>query len=368
MNKRKKIRAILFALMIVFVLSACQVFTGLVENNNTNSDLINIQGSETLLTFSFEDTLTALYEEVNPGIVAINVSTEFTFGSGSGFVIDKEGHIATNLHVVQDATEIQVSFPSGIKTRAEIIGEDSDSDIAIIKVDIPEEDLFPVKLGDSDLLKVGQFVVAIGNPFGFNGSMTIGIVSSIGRTLDSLALSSTGAPFTAGDIIQTDAAINPGNSGGPLLNLDGEVIGINRAIETVSVNADSEPVNSGIGFAVSINILKRVAPALIESGHYAYPYLGVAGFHEITLTEMEALGFDRAIGVLLKEIVEGSPADNAGLLAGDVILSIDGEELINFGDMVGLLFTHYSPGDILDLAVVRDGENIQLELELGERP
>ena len=169
----------------------------------------------------------------------------------------KTGDIVTNYHVVEDATEIQVTFPAGIKTRAEVVGVDTNSDLAVIKVDIPEDELFPLLLGDSDQVKVGQMVVAIGNPFGLNGTMTIGIVSSLARTLESINSAPSGQPFSAGGIIQTDAAINPGNSGGPLLNMNGEVIGVSRAIQTYNLNANSEPVNSGIGFAVAINVVKR---------------------------------------------------------------------------------------------------------------
>ncbi len=369
MSKIKKIGVILIILVFTTILSACQITDQVSSNNEILTDSTETEDLDSAQQlFAIEEVLTELYEDVNPGIVAIYVMTDVTAGSGSGFVIDKQGHIATNLHVVRDAVEIQVSFPSGIKTRAEIIGEDSDSDLAIIKVDLPQEDLYPLTLGDSDYLKVGQFVAAIGNPFGYNGSMTVGIISSIGRTLDSLSISSSGTPYTAGDIIQTDAAINPGNSGGPLFNMQGEVIGVNRAIETINVSVDSEPLNSGIGFAVSVNILKRVAPALIEEGYFAYPYIGVSGYPELILSEMERLGFDRARGVLLTYVVEDGPADNAGLEVGDVVLSIDGQELLNFGDMVGLLFNKYSPGDLLSLEVHRDGETITLELELGERP
>lgn len=356
---KNKSKIILFILLIMFFIPACQFLN---NTNNATEPKNNFQG-----IVSLEENLTGLYEQLNQGIVSINVFTETSIGSGSGFVIDKEGHIATNLHVVQDALEIHVSFPSGIKTRAEIIGEDSDSDIAIIKVDISEDDLIPLPLGDSDDLKVGQFVVAIGNPFGYSGSMTVGIVSSIGRMLSSLNMATNGRPFSAGDIIQTDAAINPGNSGGPLINLDGEVVGINRAIETVNISANSEPINSGIGFAVSVNILKRVAPSLIENGHYSYPYLGVSGSSEMSLIAMEELGFEKAIGVLISNITQDGPAHQAGLHIGDVILSIDGNEIINFGDMIGLLFNNYSPDDIITMEIFRDEEYLEIELTLGDR-
>jgi len=289
-------------------------------------------------------------------------------GSGSGFVIDKQGHIVTNYHVVEGVDEIQVSFTSGIKTRGTVIGTDTDSDLAVIKVDLPEEDLTPVPMGDSDSLRVGQVVVAIGNPFGLNSTMTTGIVSSIGRTLDSLNLSSSGQAFAAGDIIQTDAAINPGNSGGPLLNLDGEVIGVNRAIRTFNTNENSEPVNSGIGFAVSINIVKRVVPSLISEGSYAYPYLGISAWSDIPLTEVERIGMDKAVGAFVTNVVAGGPADVAGLQVDDVVLSIDGREVLDFSELLSYLFTNTSPGDEVLLQVFRGGEIIEVPLIIGSRP
>lgn len=326
---------------------------------------------------SQQDALIVLYENVSPGVVAILIYGEesgvFPVGSGSGFVIDKEGHIVTNFHVVHGAVEIQITFPSGIKVRGEVIGTDADSDLAIIRVDVAPEDLHPLPLGDSDEVKVGQIVIAIGNPFGLNGTMTTGIVSGLGRTLDSLNEAPGGNQeitqfYTAGDIIQTDAAINPGNSGGPLLNLDGEVIGVNRAIRTFSTNADLEPVNSGIGFAVSVNIVKRVSPGLIANGSFDYPYLGVSSWPEIPLIEAERLGMDRAVGALITRVVEGGPADEAGLRVDDVILQINDVEVRHFGDLIAYLFTDISPGDVVELLIWRGGEEITVFLELGARP
>ena len=320
-----------------------------------------------------EDALVGLYQRTSPGVVAILTFADasgsaFGIGSGSGFVIDNEGHIVTNYHVVEGADEIQISFTSGLKTRAEVIGIDTDSDLAVIKVDVPEDELVPVPLGDSDLLRVGQIVVAIGNPFGLNSTMTTGIISSIGRTLDSLNISSSGQAFAAGDIIQTDAAINPGNSGGPLLNLDGEVIGVNRAIRTFNTNENMEPVSSGIGFAVSINIVKRVVPSLIETGSYEYPYLGISAWPDIPLSEAERIGLERSVGAMVTSVVEGGPADQAGLQVDDVILSIDGQKILNFSDMLGYLFTNTEPGNTVELEVYRNGETIDLDLTLGARP
>ena len=215
--------------------------------------------SESVSPATDQDVLVALYEAVTPGIVAIQVSITDGSGSlGSGFVYDGLGHIVTNYHVVEGASRVEVDFVSGYKTYGTVIGTDLDSDLAVIKVNAPAEELHPVVLGDSDILKVGQTVIAIGNPFGLDGTMTVGIISALGRTLDSEHNSPTGGNFTAGDIIQTDAAINPGNSGGPLFNKAGEVIGVNRAIRTTSFTDTGEPINSGIGFAISANIVKRV--------------------------------------------------------------------------------------------------------------
>lgn len=319
------------------------------------------------------DVLVGLYEDVSPGVVSIlNVIKDnnrvIGSGSGSGFVIDKEGHIVTNYHVVEGASEIQVAFTSGIKVRGEVIGTDTDSDLAVIKVDVDPAELTPIQLGDSDLVRVGQTVIAIGNPFGLTGTMTTGIVSSIGRTLESLNISSSGLAFTAGDIIQTDAAINPGNSGGPLLNLNGEVIGVNRAIRTFNTNENFEPVNSGIGFAVSINIVKKVIPSLISQGSYAYPYLGISSFPDIPLSEAERIGLEKTLGAMVTGVVPGGPADQAGLQVDDVILAIDDLDVIDFSEMLSYLFIHTSPGDVVELEVFRDGKIITLDLTIGERP
>ncbi|GAF80607.1 unnamed protein product, partial [marine sediment metagenome] len=221
-----------------------------------------------------EGDLTNLYQHINPGVVTIwrydivgsGHDQSFPTGQGSGFVIDLEGHIITNLHVIDGADEIEVDFPSGLKVWAELMGTDPDSDLAVLKVNVPEKELVPLPLGDSDKVRVGDFVVAIGNPFGLSGSMTIGIISAIGRTLDSENPAPGGGRFAAGDIIQTDAAINPGNSGGPLINMHGEVIGVNRAIRSESFTVRGDIANSGVGFAIPINILRQVVPKIIENG------------------------------------------------------------------------------------------------------
>lgn len=319
---------------------------------------------------SQQDALISLYENVSPGVVSIRVyGTNGDTWQGSGFVIDNDGHIVTNFHVATDASEFEVTFTSGLTLRAEAIGFDADSDLAVIKVDPPEQGLTPLSLGDSEQINVGQIVVAIGNPFGLNSTMTTGIVSGLGRTSDSLnPVDDSARFFVSGDLIQTDAAINPGNSGGPLLNLNGEVIGVNRSIRTFNLNADNEPVNSGIGFAVSVNILKRVVPSLISVGFYDYPYLGIASPTEFSLGMAESFGLDRTTGVLLTEVVEGGPSAEAGLILGDLIISMDGRDVRDFGEMISYLFTHTAPGDTVAIIFLRDGEEMQTDLLIGTRP
>lgn len=328
-----------------------------------------------------EDTLVELYEKANPGVVAIRVLTQAGRGLGSGFVIDDEGHVITNYHVVEGYTDLEVDFPSGFKARGEVLGTDTDSDLAVMRVEAPPEELHPLPLGDSSTLKVGQTVVAIGNPFGLSGTMTTGIISGLGRTLESLHDAPGGVPFTAGDIIQTDTAINPGNSGGPLLNLNGEVVGVNRAIRTLNFTETAEPVNSGIGFAIAINIVKRVVPALIEEGKYDYPYLGISSLPDIGLFEQQALGLPRATGAYITSVTPDSPADVAGLQGGsqstslegvpgggDLIVAVDGHPVTNFNDLLSYLINNKSPGDRIVLTVLRGDQELEVELILGKRP
>src|SRR3990172_6347384 len=220
----------------------------------------------TVDTAGQQEVLVSLYERVVPGIVSLQVAGSQGGSLGSGFVFDDQGHIITNYHVVEGAEQLEVDFTTGYKIYGTVIGTDLDSDLAVVKVNAPASELHPLPLGDSTSLKVGQTVIAIGNPFGLNGTMTTGIISALGRTLDSARDAPSGGFFTAGDIIQTEAAINPGNSGGPLFNLNGEVIGVNRAIRTNNFTETGEPVNSGIGFAIAINIVKRVVPVLIAEG------------------------------------------------------------------------------------------------------
>lgn len=334
------------------------------------------------LDMEYQDTLlTSLYEKVDPGIVSIQVLSELGGSLGSGFVFSKEGYVVTNYHVVEGATDLEVDFPSGLKVRGTVVGTDTDSDLAVIKVDAPADALFPLEMGDSEQIKVGQTVVAIGNPFGLSGTMTVGIISARGRTMDSLRQTAEGTPFTAGGLIQTDAAINPGNSGGPLLDLQGRVIGINRAIRTTNALPTGESSNSGIGFAVPVNIVKRVVPVLIEQGAYDYPYLGISSRSEISLMEQEALGLSQSSGAYVVEVVAGGPGDEAGLVGGtretqipgllsggDLITSIDGRPVRVFGDLLGYLMENKSPGDTINLTLIRDNQTKEVVITLGKRP
>ena len=330
---------------------------------------------------SDRDVLVNLFDKVNPGVVAIKTVTDLGGGLGSGFIFDSAGHVVTNYHVVEGATELEVDFPSGFKVMGNVVGTDLDSDIAVIKVDVPANELHPLAMGNSEQLKVGQFVVAIGNPFGLDSTMTYGIVSALGRTLDSMRQTQDGAGnFSAGALIQTDAAINPGNSGGPLFNLDGEVIGLNRAIRTEASNDTGEPVNSGIGFAIPSSLISRVVPVLIEKGKYDYPYLGITSLDDLPLQLLDELGLKSFSGAYITSVVPGGPAEQAGLQAGtqntstgvgsggDLIIAIDGKPVKTFDEMLSYLIVNKGPGDVVTLTVMRGDQQLDVPVTLGARP
>jgi S1-C subfamily serine protease len=332
-----------------------------------------------IITSADEQHLIDLYQRVNLSVVSITVEEGAQGGQaqGSGFVFDLQGDIVTNQHVVDGATAIEVDFPDGFKARGQVLGVDPDSDLAVIKLESLPEQLSPLPLGDSDQIQVGQRVVAIGNPFGLAGTMTIGIVSGLGRTLESNR-TTPGGLFSAPDIIQTDAAINPGNSGGPLLNLAGQVIGVNKAIESET------GVNSGVGFAIAANTVKQIVPELIQNGRFRYSYLGLSSMPELSLNLQEKLGLKRASGAYVTETVAGGPAARAGIKAdsapndpelparfngdGDLIVAIDGHAIRTFSDLLSYLINHTRPGQIVTLSVVRGGQPVDVPVELGERP
>ena len=323
-------------------------------------------------------TLEALYQQVLPGVVAIRAGTSL----GSGFVFDGEGHVITNQHVVEGSSDVEVDFSSGFKAHGTVIGSDIDADVAVIQVDAPAEEIHPLAIGDSSTLNVGEQVVAIGNPFGLSGTMTLGIVSGLGRT-QVASVSPEGGHFNTADIIQTDAAINPGNSGGPLFNLNGEVVGINQSIRTDTFNgATGNAVNSGVGFSISINLVKRIVPYLIRDGKYEYPYLGISSpERELGLAEIEALGLNTYTGAYVTSVIPGGPADQAGIRAGDtptsipdlnaggdIITAIDGHPVDTFDELLSYLTTNKSPGDTVVLTVLRNGQLMDITVTLGTRP
>jgi 2-alkenal reductase len=293
-------------------------------------------------------------------------------GTGSGFVWDTEGHIITNYHVVQGAEKIKVAFLDGTRVLAEIVGSDPDSDLAVLKVDLPAERLYPVTPGDSDALFVGQRTIAIGNPFGQEWTLTTGVVSAVGRTLPSGT-----SQFSIPEMIQTDAAINPGNSGGPLLDREGRVIGVNTMI------ISQWQSSAGVGFAIPINIVKQVVPVLIEEGHYTYAWLGIKG-RDLDLETALAMDLppDQR-GALVIEVTANSPADKAGLresdetvtidgaevqIGGDVIVAIDDQPVTSMDDLIVYLVKKTHPGQKVVLTVLRDGDERRIEVRLGERP
>ena len=338
-----------------------------------------------------QDAFVALYQRVIPGVVIIKVSSAQGEAMGSGFVYDTAGHVVTNFHVVDGATnkKVEVDFMDGYKAYGTVVGTDLDSDLAVVNVEAPASEFHPLTLGDSDKVQIGQTVVAIGNPFRYLGSMTVGIISGLHRTLDSLhATPNGGQPFTAGDLLQTDTPINPGNSGGPLFNLNGEVVGVNRAIETADFSSTGQPVSSGVGFSVSSNIIKRVAPVLIQSGKYDYPYLGISSVSlgnpsqgGLTLDDINALGLKQFTGTYVTDVASGGPADKAGIKAGtqptsmqgllaggDLIVAVDGRPVIQYDDLISYLVTQKGAGDTIVLTVIRAGQKQDIPLTLGKRP
>jgi 2-alkenal reductase len=328
-----------------------------------------LEGDLLALAAAEEQLLINLYERVSFSVVNIAISTVRGGGTGSGFVLDTNGHIVTNNHVIEDAEQILVRFADDTLVEAELVGADADSDLAVIRVDVPADLLRTVQLGDSSRLRVGQRAIAVGNPFGLEQTMTTGIISALGRVVRQ----ETG--FSLPLLIQTDAAINPGNSGGPLLNSRGEVIGVNTLIFSNSGSS------SGVGFAVPVNTVKRVVPALIATGRYADPWLGISGL-SVTPVIAEALALPVEQGILLQEVVPEGPADGAGLRAndqqvefegtplptgGDIIVAIDGLEVRDMDDLIVYL-AGTAVGQTVTLDIIREGERQSLDLVLGERP
>jgi S1-C subfamily serine protease len=332
-----------------------------------------------------------IYKDVAPGVVTITSVFEGSeesviggggaAGQGSGFVVSKEGEIVTNAHVVtnggnlngggdpQGAKQVFVEFGDRNRVPADIVGFDADSDVALIKVDPEDLDLDPISLSDRSTFAVGEPVAAIGSPFGENQSLSIGVISATDRTVEGLT------NFGIDDAIQTDASINPGNSGGPLLDAKGEVIGINEQI------ASSSGSNSGVGFAIPVSSVRFALDQLRDDGDVDYAYLGVTS-ETLSPQLAEHLGLETESGALISDVVEGGPADKAGLhgasdestfqlqrvkTGGDVIVAVDGKPVLANNDLSELVASH-EPGDTVTLAVLRDGERHEVKMTLGARP
>jgi S1-C subfamily serine protease len=339
----------------------------------TNGHDISAVG-ETTSSYSKKLSLIEIFEISEAGVVRVNVQrTEDAIiptGVGSGFVFDKKGHVITNAHVVDGATKVVVTFLDGRSYNADVIGVDNFTDIAVIKVNADLSLLHPLSLGDSSNLQVGEPIAAIGNPFGLSGSMTSGIVSQLGRLLPS------GAGYSIPDVIQTDAAINPGNSGGPLLNMRGEIVGINTAIQSATGEF------TGVGFAVPSQTVAKIVPSLILNGEYKHPWIGISG-RDIDPDLAKVLDLNDAVGFLVVTVIPDSPASKAGLhgsenieeidgvqytIGGDIILSVDGVEVRKISDILIHLQRAKSVGDDLVLEILRDGRTSNFTIVLGERP
>ncbi|HLN60136.1 MAG TPA: trypsin-like peptidase domain-containing protein [Symbiobacteriaceae bacterium] len=312
-----------------------------------------------------------IYKKVAPSTVKIDVTAKRGYlsgsGSGSGFVVDPAGYILTNYHVIDGASTISVKFVDGTTMDAKLVSGDPNKDIALIKVDPGNRTLVAVPLGDSDNVQVGELAVAIGSPFGQEFTVTAGIVSAVNRTL----VEQEGSFPIAGGI-QTDAAINPGNSGGPLLNANGEVIGINTLIETGDTGVRG---NLGIGFAVPINTAKEILPTLMAGKKVEYAFLGISD-ESLTAQLARRLGVNVKEGIVVTQVSEGSPAEKAGLLnpsqlgnviSADVITEIDGKKMTSHQDLLALIQTK-KPGDKVTITVLRGKEKLTLEATLGTRP
>lgn len=311
-----------------------------------------------------------VYNRVAPSVVSITTSSRgaggddqfFADGAGSGFVVDKQGHIVTNFHVIDGAERIEINFFDGTIVEASVIGTDPDSDLAVIQVNLPAENLVAVPLGNSDDLLVGQSVLAMGNPFNKDWTMTYGIISALNRTIIGLN------NYSIGGVIQTDAAINPGNSGGPLLNLRGEVIGVNSQIELLN----GVRQNAGVGYAIPSNLVSRVFNDIINFGQVQYSYIGITN-RPIDLNLIEDFRLPNNIrGVAVRQVRPNTPAARGGLQTMtnniDVITAVDGVTIRSFDELVGYLSIYTRPGQTVQLTVFRAGATITLNVTLDVRP
>jgi len=423
MHKKRLVLPVLLVVMALFASACSSTLAALqaITVNETSSELVDgalddkksdqDQSAapaaqipvEPGLLAAYENTLTNIYEQVSPSVVNIRViGGELPFLSGpgqlpplpempeipegqlppssslgSGFVWDEQGNIITNNHVIAGADEIEVTFADESVVNAEVIGTDPDSDLAVIKVDVPAQDLIPIQLAQSGSTKVGQLAIAIGNPFGLEGTMTVGIVSALGRSIRASDGFTAGPVYNIPNVIQTDAPINPGNSGGVLLNASGELIGVTTAIES-PVRA-----NAGIGFVIPTSIVERVVPELIENGSFAHPFLGITGI-SLFPDLAEAMDLDKEQrGAMVAEVVPDGPADKAGLqgsdsetsvegvsmgVGGDVIVAINNEAVQDMDDLIAYLSANTIVDQEVTLLVIRDGSEVEIDVTLEARP
>ncbi len=325
---------------------------------------------------ALDQVMINLYQRISPSVVHITSRSQTidmfygvvpNEGTGSGFIYDLDGHIVTNNHVVSGASEVDVLLPTGISLPAQVVGTDEYYDLAVLHIDVPANALVPLELGDSSRLQVGQRVIAIGNPFGLDRTLTSGLISALERRVE------TSSSSVIGQAIQTDAAINPGNSGGPLLDTRGRVVGINTAINSPSGGS------VGIGFAVPVNVIKRVVPSLISKGSYPHPTLGITVAELGTEVNPPQSGPEH--GLLIIDITGGGPAADAGLKAatvttqrrryvysgGDIITAIDGKPVTSRNDMLVIVEDSHQPGDTVTVTVLRDGKLVDISVKLGQQ-
>jgi S1-C subfamily serine protease len=363
---------------IIFIIPAGSDETTIQMQNQIDQNELQVQNqideiNNLILDESKSLSLMEIFEKAEPGVVRVNTitnQTSDTGGVGSGFVFDKMGHIITNAHVIDGSTKTVVTFLDGRSYNAEIIGMDEYTDIGVIKVNADLKLLNPLSLGDSSNLNVGEPIAAIGNPFGLSGSMTSGIVSQMGRLLPS------GSGYSIPDVIQTDAAINPGNSGGPLLNMRGNIVGINTAIQSTTGEF------TGVGFAVPSQTVAKIVPTLINDGEYKHPWIGISG-RDIDPDTANVLGLKDALGFLVITVVENSPAADAGLVGsdkmievdgreypvgGDIIVAVDGMDVRKIDDILIHLQRVKTVGDEMNLEILRDGRTTNVTIILQERP
>jgi 2-alkenal reductase len=413
-------------LVAVFILSACSGSSALISKISSQANIayaaqatstqvapsksLTSSGSSTDaspaisigsdLLAAYESALESVYTTVSPQVVNITVlstastsdiqnfpgfdnnsqsqTPQYSQALGSGFIWDTNGNIVTNNHVVDGATKIEVTFSDGTAVPATVVGTDPYSDLAVIKVDVSADKLKPVTMADSTQVKVGEIAIAIGNPYGYEGSMTVGNVSGIGRDLPSSQVDqNSGATYSIPDVIQTDASVNPGNSGGVLVNDQGQVIGVTS--DLVSSSGSS----SGIGFAIPAEIVTKVVPALISNGKYDHPYLGISGI-SMTPDIAQAMNLPTDTrGALVEQVTSGGPADKAGLqpstntvtingvegtVGGDVITAIDGQPVKSMSDIIAYLAIHTQVGQTVSLTILRNGETRTVDVTLGTRP